>query len=581
MFKAVPPSSIGSTSRPLLIIACVLLGGWLLSSLYLLFAADRLATHQAIIDGKQTAKQTALSIQPFIMAGDIISLNYILNTITSSEQVNGISVYDNSNHLIARAGEEAGNEQQVILGNKQSTSGKLKLFINITPQYNVLVSYLWQMGILSLIVIILTLFSLWIYLRQAKANTLATIAAKSAPSFSIPEPILESADDQLNEKNTADSDAPSIDAPNTPPPLEAEVTVATNTHDNASANPAMTGTADEFSDNVTPNEQATSTLNDSVETDTASESLSYSAEDIENATLTPSADHTTAFEEELNNDELVALLRPDAEIRMPHFVPTAPSSDEDIAQDQNSYTPSFQVETQGKLREPSTNSPLYTSVSNPSPNPLRAARPEEQLDLYSLEHQLELSLAPTEAAYLIYIDATTGHSDYIEPELHELLLSTYEQLLRQVSTIYGGEITIQATGDMELFFDDQDEEDSHGIHALCAAKLFTLLYRAYNQSRIRQMQPALNLHIALVRGNRSKLPLIKEEALFLTRTTLSNELISHTALTEAHHLKSGLLQHANIQREEEDKVLIMAMSNSYQDLLTKQSEHLLTKLDNA
>lgn len=586
MFKAAP-SSFGSISRPILIIACVLLGGWLLSSIYLLFAADRLATHQAVIDGKQTAKQTALSVQPFIMADDIISLNYILNTITSSEQVNGISVYDNSNHLIARAGEETGNEQQVILGNKQSTNGKLKLFVNTGPQYNLLVSYLWQMGILSLIVIILTLFSVWIYLRQAKANALAAIAAENSPSFSIPEPTLEPTQDVSNVTPLQTTDT-SLDED-----------LSANDASTASRDPETTAdikTPDTSSDADNIQEPASSTIAPPTEP-LPSDTQTYSAQDIENASHistppeneAPSSAYTTAVEEELNNDELVALLKPDYQVRMPHFVP-APADDEaqELAQ-VTDYASTFST-TSNELDDssPIENSrPLYsvtakmTEPSVPSANPLREARPEEQLDLYSLEHQLELSLAPTEAAYLIYIDATTGHSDYIEPELHESLLDTYEQLLRQVATIYGGEITVQATGDMELFFDDQDAEDSHGIHALCAAKLFVLLYRAFNQSRIRQMQPALNLHIALVRGNRTKLSLIKEEALFLTRTTQSNELISHTALTEAQHLKTGLLQHANIQREEEDKVLILAMSNSYQDLLKKQSEHLLSKLNTA
>jgi hypothetical protein len=72
---------------------------------------------------------------------------------------------------------------------------------------------------------------------------------------------------------------------------------------------------------------------------------------------------------------------------------------------------------------------------------------------------------------------------------------------------------------------------------------------------------------------------MKEEALFLTRTTQSNDLISHTALTEATHLKSTLLQQAHIQRVEEDKVLIQSMGDSYQDLLRKQAIHLLRKQD--
>ncbi len=84
--------------------------------------------------------------------------------------------------------------------------------------------------------------------------------------------------------------------------------------------------------------------------------------------------------------------------------------------------------------------------------------------------------------------------------------------------------------------------------------------------------------MALVRGKAEKLERLLEEARFLTRTTQSNELISHTALTEAPDLKRTLLDGASIRREDEDKVLVLQISKSYQDLLEKQSRHLMIKL---
>ncbi|MCV6611428.1 MAG: hypothetical protein OIF55_11715, partial [Amphritea sp.] len=217
-------------------------------------------------------------------------------------------------------------------------------------------------------------------------------------------------------------------------------------------------------------------------------------------------------------------------------------------------------------------------------NPLRVhekARQEEQLDLYSLEHELELSIAPEEASYLFLVDATTGHADYVEPEEHEYLLQSYEALMRKVASIYGGRLEVTASGDLQLFFDEQSADDSHGIHGLCAAKLYTLLYRAFNQQRIRAFKPVLNLHMAIVRGSREKINRIKEEALFLTRTTQSNDLISHTALTEAKKLKSTLLSGAEVRREDEDKVLIMSLGQTYQDLLKKQAGHILNRKEKA
>jgi len=116
------------------------------------------------------------------------------------------------------------------------------------------------------------------------------------------------------------------------------------------------------------------------------------------------------------------------------------------------------------------------------------------------------------------------------------------------------------------------------VNAVCSAMLFTHLYKQYNQSQIRAFRPVMNLHMALVRGSRERVDRMQEEAHFLTRTIQSNELISHTALTEAPLLKESLLQSADIRREDEDKVLILSVSESYQALLEKQARHLLSKL---
>ena len=109
--------------------------------------------------------------------------------------------------------------------------------------------------------------------------------------------------------------------------------------------------------------------------------------------------------------------------------------------------------------------------------------------------------------------------------------------------------------------------------------LFTHLYQQYNQSQIRAFKPVINLQMALVRGARDQIERMQQEAHFLTRTTQSNALISHTALTEAPRLKESLLQQADIRREDEDKVLILSLNDAYQPLLEKQARHLLGKLN--
>ncbi|GGO78630.1 hypothetical protein GCM10011348_11010 [Marinobacterium nitratireducens] len=259
---------------------------------------------------------------------------------------------------------------------------------------------------------------------------------------------------------------------------------------------------------------------------------------------------------------LLDLLRPVKERLMPRFQPSAPQGTDDEQ--------FVDIDDEPDLPPPA-----------PAPrraNPLRARDDEEeQLGLYSFEHELELILAPEDAQYLLLIDAASGHADFVEEEERTALLQQYRRQAEQIAGIYSGEVEPLANGDIRIWFRDPVEEDGHGANALCAAKLFTLLYRTWNQSRIRNFQPVLSLHMALVRGNRERRERILDEAQFLTRSTQSNELISHTALTEAPMLKQHLLEGADVRRESEDKVLILTLSEGYEELLQKQAEHLINK----
>jgi hypothetical protein len=277
-------------------------------------------------------------------------------------------------------------------------------------------------------------------------------------------------------------------------------------------------------------------------------------------------------EPSFDTDELVSLLKPERDDdRMPSFTPQVPrisdpadDADEAMVPD----TDEMELDEHGTEEK---QTPLR-------PNPLKISD-EEQLGLYSFEHELELVLTPNEAGYLLLIDTRSAHSDNVEDEERNALLQNYRTLANSVARIYSGSIEALSDGNLRVLFTHADDKDSHGVNALCCAMLFTHLYKQYNQSQIRAFRPVMNLHMALVRGARDRIERMQEEAHFLTRTTQSNELISHTALTEAPLLKESLLKNADIRREDEDKVLILSVSESYQALLEKQARHLLSKLD--
>lgn len=537
-----PSLTLSPTRRMLFTLGLILLSGWIISGLYLYLSLGKAAKTEAVNTAQHAARQAALTIQPFLLAEDNISLNFYLNSLTETPQINGILVQDSKQKILTQSGNSFGIEHTVILGEKASPNGYLKLFISDAPQRQLLLHQLTQAAMLSVLVLMIALFSLWSLLRSV-------IVTAPAPEQAPAPTDIESTTETASFEASAE-------------PFQESTELETSTSEVlASPPPALS---------ESPQADTIPTLLP----DTAEASSTESAELSEPTATQPATEDLSDIEDDsLDNDSLVELLKPDNQQRMPHFAP-AP-----LVQDSEHAAPTSVQDTETEeafeLDEDAQPTPLATPER---PNPLRtASREEVQLDLYTLEHQLELSLQPKDAAYLLFIDATTGHADYVEPEEHEYLLDTYELLLTQVQAIYGGQQSANASGDLQLLFDDQDEEDNHGIHALCAAKLFSLLYRTFNQSRIRNMRPVLNLHLALVRGNRNKFNLLKEEALFLTRTTQTNDLISHTALTEAAHLKNTLLQGANIRREDEDKVLIVGLNESYQQLLRQQAEHVLLK----
>lgn len=536
-----PSLTLSPTRRMLLTLGLILLSGWIISGLYLYLSLGKAAKTEALNTAQHAARQAALTIQPFLLAEDNISLNFYLNSLTDTPQINGILVQDSKQKGLTQSGNTFGIEHTVILGEETSPNGYLKLFISDAPQRQLLLHQLAQAALLSALVLIIALFSLWSLLRSAIVTT--------PMSVQVPAPIdIKSTTETASFEATAEASQESTEPETLPPEALASQPLAFSEGPQADTIPTL--------------------LPDAAEADSAE-----SAELSKPTETQPVTENLADIDDSLDNDSLVELLKPDNQQRMPHFAP-AP-----LVQDSEHAAPTSIQDTETEdafeLDEDAQPTPLATPER---PNPLRApSREEVQLDLYTLEHQLELSLQPRDAAYLLFIDATTGHADYVEPEEHEYLLNTYERLLTQVQAIYGGQQSANASGDLQLLFDDQNEEDNHGIHALCAAKLFSLLYRTFNQSRIRHMRPVLNLHIALVRGNRHKFNLLKEEALFLTRTTQTNDLISHTALTEAAYLKNTLLEGANIRREDEDKVLIVGLNESYQQLLRQQAEHVLLK----
>ncbi|SEG76643.1 hypothetical protein [Marinobacterium lutimaris] len=569
--------------KRLLPLAGVLLLCLLASTALLYYSAKSSAEEEARDYGESLGRATAILIQPLLLADDRISLNYVFNELNKQPQLNGLHLVDGTALPVAVAGSQTGLRQTLELSRDSERLGELTLWIN--PQYSwmLLKNLLFEAGALALGSILLTLLTLWFVLRRstspaaAETSDFRTLASDIAPQFDdeletedehpAPVPTLDSEQQiQVREDEYEFDDIPGDALDEEPEDLDdAPLSFDSDPdeHEREQQTPLM---ARQPSADFEP--QLASWLSPNAGTRDSSDETGYSA-----APARPAAETNTDSQGDTGRDdnrELVELLRPSRDRQgMPPFTPQDHRDEEsdeaiapDIDDDQVEFDDSAQ-ETQPKSR---------FSVVQP------LGRKEEQLGLYTLEHELELMLQAKDAGYLFLIDATSARSENITEEERQHLLRPYRTLANSVAHIYSGRVEAGSDGDLQLFFDQPKEDDSHGINALCSAMLFSYLYRHYNQHRIRQFKPVINLHLALVRGKYDRLDRMQEEAHFLTRTTESNELISHTALTEAADLKATLLAGADIRREDEDKVLIMKIAKSYQELLEKQARHLLTKL---
>jgi len=506
--------------RALLSVALILLLSLTLGGVLTYLRSQEQAQQQANETGLVFGRSSSILIQPLILADDRISLNFLFNELTAQPLINGLRLTAPDETLIALSGQPQGRSHSLELVQGDEVIGKLTYWTNPEPFARQLHQQLLEIALLVGGSLLLAALLLAFSLRRPEAT--ATEPPRSTPEPDTPAPGPNADNrDRIPPFNLDDMGAP---AEASRPESEA-----------ATAETSAPGDAPQ-----TAARQASTAAG----TDTASEPR-------------------------LDMDELVSLLKPEQETaRMPSFTP--PASPEDKMSDGDAaLVPDTEELTLEEHDSEDTATPRH--------NPLEPGN-EEQLGLYTFEQELELMLAPEEAGYLLLIDTRSAHSDNVDEKERSALLKNYRILANSVARIYGGHIEALEDGNLRLLFTEADEKDSHGVNALCSAMLFTSLYKQYNQSQIRAFRPVMNLHMALVRGALGRADRMQEEAHFLTRTTQSNELISHTALTEAPLLKESLLQGADIRREDEDKVLILSISESYQALLEKQARHLLSKL---
>ncbi|MFT6350989.1 MAG: hypothetical protein ACJATC_000441 [Neptuniibacter pectenicola] len=533
-----------STQNLLVIVGLILFSGLILGITFMQFSTARQADTETQNLGKALAQNSDILIRPLLLSNDRVSLNYLLNELQQIPYIKGLQVTDPSGVVIARAGDVSDIKLQQRLIQQEKTIATVTLWLTPEPLEAILRSQFWPLLLLACAIAALTLLAIWLFGRTTNTDNQDEETENNPTPDRLSGLTFSESLAIQSETFTFDSPEPSQPAP---------------THE-TTTKPIPAEAADNTPSEPTP---AVSNNNEP-DTDTDYDS---SIDELNQG-------------DQLHTNALVDLLKPEPNNapKMPKFE-HHPQELEHTEQTDTADEFSVEEEPVNKAPAPDTNTiktenPLFKSADAEAAR----GRKEIQLGLYSFEDELELFLAPQDAIYLFYIDSTTASSDNMHPDEKATLLNVYLHLAKQVARIYNGEAEQLDNQDILLRFELRDDKDSHGINALCAAMLFSLLYKGFNQARIKGFQPVLSLQMSLSRGHYDKYTLVKEEAHFLTRTTNSNELISHTALTEAPLLKRALLQQADIRREDEDKVLLLKVTPKHQALLQKQANHLLTKI---
>ncbi|NRP95687.1 hypothetical protein XMG59_001801 [Marinobacterium sp. xm-g-59] len=576
-------------------IALILLFSSTLVGSYLL--AKNAAENEALKQAKIWSNSASMLVAPLILSKDLVSLNFVTNQIADDPFVAGIQITDSQTMRLAAAGKQEGVHTAKSIAPNNETIAQLEVWIDPTPVQQQL-NY--QTGLISSGAIIAFLLSLFIYRRQSKLLE---------EEVAYIEQIEQHFDDQITDSTEAQETIDDSDEEVYEDDVEAEALIEQepeldyqeqdtefNSLDNHLGSEAETeiestietevdtevdyddignfGSAydDPIVENSTSDEPSEPNFEEVHEPNTDEADIPP-WEPSENETVVETNEPTNIEPpivkmqiDETDKDEidLVELLKP--ERREPSVPPFKPLSKEP---EQEREEPSFETlmfDTTPERQEPVKKLARKLPIIN-----------EEQLDLYTIEQELDLLTPASEAAYVVLIDFTSPHSALISNEEQLQIKRTYRTLANSVANIYEGEVSALGE-DILIQFDNASEDDEHGVNAACAAMLFAQLARSYNRSRSDQQEPILNVHTAIVRGQQGRQDRMADEARFLTRSTKTDRLISHTALSEAPDLKSGVLSTAEIKREDEDKVLILSLSKSYQDLLEKQGRYLLAKL---
>jgi hypothetical protein len=174
---------------------------------------------------------------------------------------------------------------------------------------------------------------------------------------------------------------------------------------------------------------------------------------------------------------------------------------------------------------------------------------------------------------LLYIGVNTLDDGSVTLGQEQHLRAAYLDILNQVCTIYGGQISICDNRNLQVLFDKPHRNMTHCVNALCAAQFFSGLFRHYNGQLLDSGWPTLNIQIVVHYGNLDAIEQVTGKAANLSKHLPTDTLIISAEVAYHPELQQRILEAKNCIQLSNGAFNLLRLSADYQDLLDQQIQH--------
>ncbi len=507
-------------SRVTLVHKTILLTGLIFSLSLAVFATvtyrqlDQVATTHTRVLGDQLGRQLAMISAPLILQRDFISLNVLLSDLHQHENLIGAKVIDEDGRTLAKTGTFYNRSALIYpirLDEHQLGSVHLHLTpINLIPSLGNLVQLAWP--ILCLTGLLSLIAGLWFGLHLYQPINRLNTAQQQLITDDKMVPVDDQRRDEWGIINHNLNSIHALQLLQAPNESQLELDIS----------PVIEATSSTTSRAVSPIDSAIELPSDHAQYDLAKGLASSD----DKANVGDALLRTARLQESIGLDFVSNLAPTTGDLQNQNVLAEAKTSPEDT------FIPD-QLVTQS---QPSQDSEVIWGS-------------------------------------LLYIGVNTLDDGSVTLGQEQHLRTAYFDILNQVCTIYGGQISICDNRDLQVLFDKPHRNMTHCVNALCAAQFFSGLSRHYNGQLLASGWPALNIQTVVHYGNLDAIEKVAGKAADLSKHLPTDNLIISAEVAYHPELQQRILKAKNCIQLSNGAFNLLRLSADYQDLLDQQIQH--------